>query len=323
MSGGKPNHNPRIILTTGDPNGIGPEIILKIFSDSKFISKFDLSVLGNKKIFDHYSQETSLKNIPPEKIIEMDLPSGFMVTPGKISSKAGKISGDSVLKAAHLCMRKEFDAMVTLPLSKESLNLGGFNYPGHTEMLKEITDSGEVVMILHSAKFSVALITGHIPVKKISGALTRGTIIKKLITINNSLVKDFGIRSPSIGMLSLNPHAGDGGMIGNEETDVIIPAMDELNSVGFRIRGPYSSDAYFANKSYRRFNITAAVYHDQGLIPFKMIAFDKGVNFTAGLKIIRTSPDHGTAFDIAGTGRADPQSTYEAIKLAAKLVKKK
>ncbi|MBL8008571.1 MAG: 4-hydroxythreonine-4-phosphate dehydrogenase PdxA [Ignavibacteria bacterium] len=310
---------PRLILTTGDPDGIGPEIILKIFKNKKFTELYNLKISGSKKIFDYYSSLLNLPEIEENAFIEIPLPRNFKINPGKTGKSAGKFSGDSVKKAAELCLKNEFDAVVTLPLSKESLNKGGYNYPGHTEMLSEITSSSETAMILHSRKFSVALLTGHIPVKNISRKLTKDLIFRKIVTVNNSLIRDFGIKNPKIAILSLNPHSGDGGLIGNEEINIINPVILKMNSMGFNIRGAFSSDAYFANKMYQKFDITAAVYHDQGLIPFKMISFGKGVNFTAGLKITRTSPDHGTAFDIAGTGNANEESTMHAIKLAEKI----
>ena len=310
---------PRLLLTIGDPNGIGPEIILKIFNDRTFISKKDLTVIGSKKILDHYASLLNLKTIPKERILEIPLPSKFKINPGKTEKNAGKYSGDAVKAAIELCLKKEFDGMITLPISKESFNLGGYNYPGHTEMLGKLTSSGDTVMILYSKEFSVALVTGHIPISKVSKALNEKLLIKKIITVNNSLVKNFGIKNPRIAVLSLNPHAGDGGLIGKEEQDIISPVIEEMNSIGFNLRGPFASDGYFANKSYKKFDITIAMYHDQGLIPFKMISFDKGVNFTAGLKIIRTSPDHGTAFDIAGMGIANAESTKQAIILNYKL----
>ncbi len=311
---------PRLLLTIGDPNGIGPEIILKIFNDRTFISKKDLTVIGSKNILDHYASLLNLKPIPKEKLLEIPLPSKFNLNPGKIEKNAGKFSGNAVKKAIDLCLKKEFDGMITLPISKESFNLGGYNYPGHTEMLSELTSSGDTVMILYSKEFSVALVTGHIPISKVSKALNKKLLIKKIITVNNSLVKNFGIKNPKIAVLSLNPHAGDGGLIGKEEQDIISPVIEEMNSIGFNLRGPFASDGYFANESYKRFDIAVAMYHDQGLIPFKMISFDKGVNFTAGLNIIRTSPDHGTAFDIAGMGIANAESTKQAIILADQLV---
>lgn len=316
----KSNKKSRLLLSIGDPNGIGPEVILKIFNDRSFISNKDLTIVGSKKILDQYALLLNLKTIPKEKFIEIPLPPKFKLTPGKINKNAGKISGDAVKTAIELCLKKEFDGMITLPISKESFNLGGYNYPGHTEMLSKLTSSDDTVMILYSKELSVALITGHIPVSKVSKDLNENLLIKKLITVNNSLVKNFGIKNPKIALLSLNPHAGDGGLIGKEEQDIISPVIVEMNSIGFNLRGPFASDGYFANKSYKKFDITVAMYHDQGLIPFKMISFDKGVNFTAGLNIIRTSPDHGTAFDIAGMGIANTESTNQAILLAEQLV---
>ncbi len=315
--------NPKLILTLGDPNGIGPEIILKMFGNKNFYSKYDLNVVGSKKILDYYSSLLSLQRIPHERILEIPLPKGFTLRPGKIHKASGKISGDSINYAARLCLKKEYSAMITLPISKEALNLGGYNYPGHTEMLTKLTSSRNAVMILYSKEFSVALMTGHIPVSEISKKITGSSLFKKIITVNNSLVKDFKIKNPRIAVLSLNPHAGDGGLIGKEEEKIIIPLIEKMNSMGFNLRGPFPSDAFFANRTFRKFDITIALYHDQGLIPFKMISFDKGVNFTAGLNIIRTSPDHGTAFDIAGLGKANPESTMQAVMLANKLALRK
>lgn len=313
---------PKILLTLGDPNGIGPEIILKIFNDKKFLSEFDLKITGSKKILDHYASALKISRIPSSHIIEISVPSQYKIEPGKINRYAGKVAGNSVKLAAKLCMSGDFDGMVTLPLSKESLNLGGMKYPGHTEMLTDITGSGSTIMILTSKKFSVALVTGHIPVSKVAKTLTEKLLREKIITVNNSLVRDFKIKNPKINILSLNPHSGDGGMIGNEEIDMIMPVIEDMNSIGFNLRGPYAPDAYFAKRIYERSDITLAMYHDQGLIPFKMISFGKGVNFTAGLNIIRTSPDHGTAFDIAGLGIANTDSTKEAIQFAAKMIVK-
>lgn len=314
---------PKILLTTGDPNGIGPEILLKIFSDNKFTSVFDLFVSGNKKIFDFYSEILKLKTISSDRIISLKLPEGFKPTPGKIERSAGKFSGVSIIQSVRLCMEKKFDAVVTMPISKESLNLGGFKYPGHTEMLKDLTRSEDAVMILYSKKFSVAMITGHIPVSGISKVINKKnseqSITERIITVNNSLITSLGKKSPRIGILALNPHAGDGGLLGHEENEILSPVIEELNSVGFNVRGPFAADSYFANGIYKKFDITIAMYHDQGLIPFKMISFGKGVNFTAGLNVIRTSPDHGTAFDIAGLGRAEVESTKHAILLAAEI----
>ncbi|MCY7361340.1 MAG: 4-hydroxythreonine-4-phosphate dehydrogenase PdxA [Ignavibacteria bacterium] len=314
---------PKLLLTTGDPNGIGPEIILKIFNQSDIFRKYDLKVVGSRKIFDHYSTLLNYHEINSFNVVDIPIPKGMKINPGKINKHSGKFSGNSIKKAGELCMTGEYDAIITLPVSKESLNLGGYDFPGHTEMLTELTSSDETAMILHSKLFSVALITGHIPLKEVSKNLNEDIIFKKIVAVNNSLVKDFGIKKPKIAVLSLNPHSGDGGFLGTEELKIINPVIEKMNFMGFNIRGSYSSDAFFANKTYKKFDMTIAMYHDQGLIPFKMIAFGGGVNFTAGLNIIRTSPDHGTAFDISGFGKANPGSTLEAIKLAGKLVKRK
>ena len=313
---------PKLLLTTGDPNGIGPEIILKIFSRDSFVKHYDLNVAGSKKIFDKYSAILSLPEISQERIIEIPLPRRMELFPGKLNKLSGKFSGDCISTAAELCIQKEFNGLITLPVSKEALNLGGYSFPGHTEMLTKLTSSDTTVMILYSEKFSVALVTGHLSLNEVSKEITSDLLFSKILTANNSLVKDFKIKHPKIAVLSLNPHAGDGGLIGKEEINIINPLIEKMNSAGFNIRGPFSPDAYFAGKTYKKYDITIAMYHDQGLIPFKMISFEKGVNFTAGLKIIRTSPDHGTAFDIAGLGKANPASTIAAIKLASGLAKK-
>lgn len=314
---------PKLILTTGDPNGVGPEIILKIFFLNSLSNKYDLKIAGSKKVLDHYSSLLHIPEIHPKYFVEIPVPRGMKINPGKINKSAGKFSGDSIKSAIELCLKKEFDGMITLPISKEALNLGGYDFPGHTEMLTKLTNSEDTIMILHSKKFSVALVTGHIALKDVSKKLKEELIFKKIIAANNSLVRDFRIKNPKIAVLSLNPHSGDGGLIGKEEMDIIDPLIEKMNFMGFNLRGSYSSDAFFANKIYKKFDLTIAMYHDQGLIPFKMIAFNDGVNFTAGLKIIRTSPDHGTAFDIAGMGKANPASTIYAIELAGKLAKMK
>lgn len=319
----KSKKRPRLLLTTGDPNGIGPEIILKIFNDKDFISKFDLTVVGSTKILNYYSSLLNLESLPENRILEIPLSKKFEVFPGVINKHSGRISGDAIRNAAELCLDRVYSGMITLPVSKESLNLGGYNYPGHTEMLTKLTNSENTVMILYSKIFSVALVTGHLPLKDVAKKINKELLIRKIITVHNSLVRDFKMKNPRLALLSLNPHAGDNGLIGKEENEIINPVIEQLNSVGFNLKGAYASDAFFANKHYEKFDITISMYHDQGLIPFKMISFDMGVNFTAGLNIIRTSPDHGTAFDIAGSGKANPESTKQAIILADKLAKEK
>jgi 4-hydroxythreonine-4-phosphate dehydrogenase len=313
---------PKILLTIGDPNGIGPEIILKLFKN-KNKKKYGLKVIGSKKVFTYYSRLLKTENMNTGDLIDLPFYNDFKIKEGKIDKSAGRMSGDAVRIGTELCMNEEFDTLVTLPISKEALNAGGYKFPGHTEMLTELTNSKSTVMIMYSNKIVVSPVTIHIPIKDVSKLLTRKLLREKLTTINNSLLNEFKFRNPSIAVLSLNPHCGDGGLIGNEESRTIKPVIDELSKKGMNVSGPFPPDAYFANKNYRNFSVTVSMYHDQGLIPFKMLSSDSGVNYTGGLKFIRTSPDHGTAFDIAGKGIANVDSTLEAIKLAYKLVKKK
>jgi 4-hydroxythreonine-4-phosphate dehydrogenase len=311
---------PRIILTLGDPNGIGPEIILKLFNLGALTSRYDLNVIGSSNVLDYYSKLLKIPSIAADKIIDLNSAVGFRVKPGSITKQAGKISGDAVKKAIKLCLRKKFDALVTLPISKEAINKAGYKYPGHTEMLDKLAGNGKAAMIMYSKDLTLSLITVHIPLNKVKKQVTAKRIIEKVIAANNSIVIDLGIKKPRIAMLGLNPHAGDGGELGSEEKKIIIPAIQKLQFAGFTIEGPFPADGFFASGSYKDFDMVMSMYHDQGLIPFKMLSKDRGVNYTAGLNIIRTSPNHGTAFKIAGKGQANPNSTIEAVKLAAKLI---
>ncbi|MBS1492353.1 MAG: 4-hydroxythreonine-4-phosphate dehydrogenase PdxA [Bacteroidetes bacterium] len=314
-------NEPLIILTMGDANGIGPEIILKIYNETSLFTSYNLKVAGSKKILDYYAQIFNLNEIPSDLFCEIPIKEKFEVKIGEINKSSGKYSGDCVAAAAKLCLEKKVEAMVTLPISKEAFNLGGYAFNGHTEMLTSLSNSFASAMLLYSKKITVSLATIHIPLEKVAGKIGREMLIEKIILINNSLIKDFRKIEPKIAVLGLNPHAGDGGMIGKEDDEIIIPAIKELRDFGFNIQGPFPSDGFFATGKYKQYDLTFAMYHDQGLIPFKMIAFEKGVNFTAGLDFIRTSPDHGTAFDIAGRGVANTTSTIKAIKLARKIAK--
>jgi len=312
---------PLILLTLGDANGIGPEILLKIYNDTNYFTAYNLKVAGSKKILDYYAQIFNLNEIPADLVCEIPVKEKFEVKIGEVNKSAGKYSGDCVAFAAKWCLDKKAEAMVTLPISKEALNLGGYAFNGHTEMLTEISNSFASAMLLYSKKITVSLATIHVPLEKVKLEIEKEKLVEKIVLINNSLIKDFRKIEPRIAVLGLNPHSGDGGMIGKEEEEVIIPAIKELRDFGFNIQGPFPADGYFAMGRYKNFDMTFAMYHDQGLIPFKMLAFDKGVNFTAGLDFVRTSPDHGTAYDIAGRGVADTKSTIKAIKLARKIAR--
>lgn len=315
---------PKILLTLGDPAGIGPEIILKIFSRKSITLKFDLTVIGKKSVLDFYAGKLKLPKIPSNKIIEIN--SAVVFKPGDTNKSCGKIAGLSIKKAVELCLKNKFDAMVTLPISKYSLNLAGYKFDGHTEMLGKLTKcmpKNPPLMVLFSDKLIVSLVTGHNSLNNTAKKISQNKIIDKVILTNNILVKDFNIKNPSLSVLALNPHSGDGGVLGSEEIKIIIPAIDKLKSAGFKIAGPFAADGFFGNKSYKKFDATIAMYHDQGLIPFKMMAYETGVNYTGNISITRTSPDHGTAFDIAGKGKANINSTLNAIKLAADIAKNK
>ena len=309
----------RILLSCGDVNGIGPELILKVFSNKNLISQFDIKVIGPKRVFDFYSRLLKIKRIPENYFLDIAVPDNFSANPGKVDVISGKTSGEAIKLGVDLCMKKYFDALVTLPINKESLNLGGYNYRGHTEMLSHLTQSKNTFMLMYSNMLKIIPVTIHIPVKKISSAITKTKLIEKIININNVFVKTLKIRKPHIAVLSLNPHCGDGGLIGYEEKKIISPAISALRKSGFNIEGPFSADGFFGSSLYKKFDVTISMYHDQAMIPFKILSKESGVNFSGGLKIIRTSPAHGTAYDIAGKGIADITSTMEAIKLAGKL----
>jgi len=313
----------RILITIGDINGIGPETILKTLKNTSNTSKFDITILSPFAVIEYYSKLLKLK-------MDMDkfsiIPVGnenVKVTPGKITKESGFISGTAIAAAIELCVANEYDAMVTAPISKEALNLGGFNYDGHTEMLKDLGKAKDVVMVMISDKINMGFASTHPPLKNAASIITKKLLDSKISICYNSLKNDLSIKKPRIGVLPLNPHAGDGGVIGDEEIKIINPTIKSLSNK-FKdavIEGPFPADSYFANKTYNKYNITFAMYHDQGFIPFKMIAGHYGTNFTAGLSFVRTSPDHGTAFDIAGKGIASEVSIAEAIKAADRIYK--
>jgi len=312
----------RILITTGDVNGIGPELGLKIFSVKELREKYELKIIGPKNVFYFYSRLLKIPMIPEKDILDLSVYSGYEPVPAKVDAVSGKISGDAIKLGVDLCMKNYFDALVTLPINKESLNSGGYNYIGHTEMLSHLTSSKNTFMLMYAKNLKVIPATIHIPVKKISPVITKSFLMDKIIAVNNSLVKTFKIKKPKIAVLAINPHSGDGGLIGQEEIKTVIPVMKFLAEIGFNLKGPFSADGFFGSSLYKKFDAVIAMYHDQAMIPFKILSKDSGVNFTGGLKIIRTSPAHGTAFDIAGKGVAKVSSTAEAVKLAGCLAGK-
>lgn len=324
---------PTIAITIGDFNGVGPEIILKALSHVDLTISTPL-ILAPKEVLDFYARKLSLKvelnicsyldEIDTSYINLLNFETDTLdINPGFQTEQSGLISMNSIELGIELTKAEISQALVTAPISKEAVNLAGFKIPGHTEFLAEKTDTESVLMMLINDGLRVALTTAHVPISKVSSAITESLILEKLGLLHESLKKDFNIIDPKIAVLGLNPHAGDGGVIGSEEIDTIVPALEKASQSGLYAAGPFPADGFFGQKLYKKYDAILAMYHDQGLAPFKLLSFGSGVNFTAGLPIIRTSPDHGTAFDIAGFGKADESSFVQAYELAVDLAKRR
>lgn len=323
------SQKPVIGISIGDVNGIGPEIILKSL-DQIDLSKSSPLIIAPKSILEYYAKHLKLAvhlntcqyidQIDQKTVNLLSLPDlGIEISPGKLDKKSGLIAMQSIELGIELAMVEITQALVTAPISKEAVNLAGYQIPGHTEFLAEETDTSEVLMILLNDSLRVALVTGHIPVSEVANSVSEELILRKLSILHSSLMDQFDIDSPRIAILGLNPHSGDGGVIGKEEIDIISPSIEKAIKKGINVEGPFPADGFFGQQLFNDFDAILAMYHDQGLAPFKLLSFGKGVNFTAGLPIIRTSPDHGTAFDIAGQGTASTSSFLEAYNLAVTL----
>ncbi len=293
----------RIGITCGDINGIGPEIALKAAS-SKYPSDVEFVLIGPGQVF-------NARNV-------LEIPFNGKLTPGQITADASKTAVTAIERAVRGCLDGELDAMVTAPICKEGLKLAGVNYPGHTEMIAELTGTGRYGMMLMGKELRVMLVTRHLPLRAVADMLTKENILEA-IELTGEALKWFGFDNGRIGVCGLNPHAGDGGALGDEESTVIAPAIEAARARGFNAVGPVPADVIFYQALAKQYDAVVAMYHDQGLGPLKMHAFDCGVNLTLGLPIIRTSPDHGTAFNIAGRGVASPDSMIAAIETAIQL----
>jgi 4-hydroxythreonine-4-phosphate dehydrogenase len=317
----------KVGITLGDINGIGPEVVIKALQDTRILTNCVVIIYGSTKVLaTHKKQiegEFAYQTIKtgerpdPKKINVVncwneDVPIEF----GKKTIHGGQCAFKALEKATDDLASGFIDVLVTAPISKETIQNAGFQFPGHTEYLASIANEKEALMMMVAENLRVALVTTHISLKEVAGQLTKQKIIDKTKAVSDSLKKDFKIIRPKIAILGLNPHAGEQGKLGKEEIDTIIPAIKELQSQGILVYGPYPSDGFFGSSAINQFDAVLAMYHDQGLTPFKALAFDTGVNFTAGLPIVRTSPDHGTAFDIAGQDKANEQSMRNAIYLA-------
>ena len=305
-------HRLKIGITQGDPNGIGWEVILKALGDPRMTELFTPVVYGSPKAAAFY--RNTLRDAEPVAFVPAA--SAAEARRGKVNLvTAGEVAAVEDLKAGHI------DAVVTAPFDKETVQSDDFRHTGHTEFFGEAF-GGEPMMIMCSDVLRVGLVTKHIPVSEIARSISREKIVRDLETLRRSLIEDFGIVEPRIAVMALNPHAGDGGLLGREEEETIRPAIVEAFNKGILAFGPFAADGLFAGGGYARYDGILAMYHDQGLAPFKSLSPD-GVNFTAGLTAVRTSPDHGTAFDIAGQDRADAQSMRNAIYTAIDVVQRR
>ncbi|MBI5370572.1 MAG: 4-hydroxythreonine-4-phosphate dehydrogenase PdxA [Sphingobacteriales bacterium] len=316
---------PIIGISCGDLNGIGIELIIKTFSDNRILEHCTPVIFASNKVINfyrkaipeinlNYSSTKEYNRINPKQVNLFNCwEEDVAVTPGQLTDTGGKYAVLSLQTAVAALKQKHIDGLVTAPVHKKNIQSPEFNFTGHTPYLKQMFGVNDVVMMLCAGDFRVALVTEHVPVGEIAKQITREKIVSKLTLIHQSLQKDFGIDKPRIAVLGLNPHAGDEGLIGNEEETIIKPAIKDAKNSNMLVVGPYSADAFFARRSFERFDAVLAMYHDQGLIPFKTLATGEGVNFTAGLPVVRTSPDHGVAFDIAGKDKADTSSFLTAI----------
>ena len=318
----------RVGITHGDINGVGYEVILKAFSDPVMFELCTPIVYGSPKVAAYHRKaldsQTTFSIINTAEEAQEDRLNILSCTDDELkveltkpTPEAGKAALDALEKALEDYREGLIDVLVTAPINKHTIQSESFHFPGHTEYIEERVGEGhKSLMILMKNDFRVALVTGHIPVKDIASTITRELIMEKMSIFHRSLKMDFGIDSPRIAVFSLNPHAGDNGLIGSEEQEVIIPAMNEMIAKGIQCFGPFPADGFMGSGNFCHFDGILAMYHDQGLAPFKALAMDEGVNFTAGLPIVRTSPAHGTAYDIAGQGIATENSFRQAIYTA-------
>lgn len=322
------NRKLRVAITHGDTNGIGYEIIFKTFSEPAMLELCTPIIYGSPKVAAYHRNALGIQgnftiinsaaDAHPNKLnLLTTFDEEVKVELGNPSKEAGAASLKALERAMADYKQGLFDVLVTAPINKNNIQCDNFHFCGHTEYIEQCAGNGDkALMIMVNDMMRVALVTTHLPIKDVAAAITKEKIVEKATIFYNSLKRDFRISNPRIAVLALNPHAGDGGLLGTEEQEIIIPAINELSENGIRAFGPYAADGFFGHETYTAFDGVLAMYHDQGLIPFKCLDLGNGVNYTAGLPIVRTSPDHGTAYDIAGKNKADESSFRNAIYLA-------
>ena len=313
----------KVGISVGDLNGIGAEVILKTFQNNLMFDLCTPIVFASTKALSYQKKILNLKidlhgithvhQAFYNKLNVLNLwREPVPIEPGKPTEEIGRYAVDSFVKAVEALKRGEIDVLVTAPFNKETIQSDAFEFPGHTDYLAQELE-GKALMFMVSDDLRIGLVTDHLPLKYVSQQVTETKIIDKINTMSQSLIQDFGIEKPVIAVLGLNPHCGDGGIIGKEDDEIIRPVIKQMQEAGQLVYGPYAADSFFGSNNYKKFDAVLAMYHDQGLIPFKTLSFGKGVNYTAGLNKIRTSPDHGTAYEIAGKNIADPSSFREAV----------
>lgn len=315
----------KIGFTLGDVNGIGPEVLIKALDDNRILKLCTPVIYGSNRILSFYKKmfniegfnyttcsdadQTNTKSVNIINCITDDI----ILQPGQDTPVAGKTALISLESATKDLLENKIDALVTAPINKNNMQQSGFNYHGHTEYFNAKAGDKESVMLLMNENLRVGLVTNHLPIKEIPAAITKEKILQKIELINQSLKQDFAVFNPTIAVLGLNPHSGDGGLLGDEEKNIIIPAIKAAQDKKIYVVGPFAADGFFGSGNYQKFDAILAMYHDQGLVGFKSLSFGSGINFTAGLPFVRTSPDHGTAYDIAGKNEASGESMLHAI----------
>lgn len=311
----------RVAITMGDPAGVGPEIIVKAFKELDLYSICKPLVIGDREVLKEVVKKIGIDFNPENiEILNLDIiKSPKTIQLGSPSKESGEASLAYITKAVELFRLGIIDAVVTCPISKAAIKLAGSKWSGHTEMLAELTNTTEYAMAFYCNTLRVLLTTIHVPLKDVPSLISKDRVLSS-IKLAKRACEMLGIESPRIAVSGLNPHAGENGLLGKEETEEILPAIEQARKTGIDVSGPYPADSLFWRAHRGEFDLVVAMYHDQALAPFKLIAFEEGVNFTVGLPFVRTSPDHGTGYDIAWQGKASPKSLIEAIKLAVRMV---
>jgi len=318
----------KVGISIGDVNGISPEVVMKALSDNRLLMDCTPIIYASSKVFSFHkkkihlndfnfntcksAEEAKEKKVNVVTIWEDELTFDL----GKATENGGKYALESLDKAAADLAAGKIDVLVTAPINKEAMGKSGFKFPGHTEYLADMAGEDEALMLMVADELRVGLVTTHIPIKEVSEAISLDKVYNKIMAFNQSLIKDFGIQRPKIAVLGLNPHAGENGKMGNEENESIYPAIEKAKNENVFAYGPFPADGFFGSTARMNYDGILSMYHDQGLSAFKALSFDEGVNFTAGLPIVRTSPDHGTAYDIVGANKASGDSMRKAIYLA-------